>query len=207
LSIPDFADDVVALAGHLGMGQVVLGGISMGAAVALSIATRFPRLVDGLVLLRPAWRDRPEPTNLAVFPILAQYLRRWGGDGVAGFVREPEYLRIAALSSDNAASLRRQFEASRPIERAVVLELIFHSPLGYAREALRLVSAPTLIVGNGEDAMHPIEIARDLARWIPQAQCREVVSKSVDPVRHGTEVRRLTLDFLAVSGAASGRSR
>src|SRR4051794_12024908 len=42
VSIEPFADDLVALLDHLGVARAVVGGISLGAAVALSVALRHP---------------------------------------------------------------------------------------------------------------------------------------------------------------------
>ena len=50
-----FADDVLAFADLRGVERFVVGGISMGAAIALRIAVRHPERVSGLVLARPAW--------------------------------------------------------------------------------------------------------------------------------------------------------
>src|SRR3954469_5820695 len=63
ISLAEFADDLVALLDHLGIDRAVVGGVSMGAAVALSAALRHPARVEGLVLSRPAWLDRPLPEN------------------------------------------------------------------------------------------------------------------------------------------------
>ena len=37
----------------------------MGAAIALRLAVYFRPMIDGLVLVRPAWVDQPSPYNLA----------------------------------------------------------------------------------------------------------------------------------------------
>ena len=50
-----FGDDLIGLLNHLGIARAVLGGISLGAGVALNAATRYPERVAGLVLGRPAW--------------------------------------------------------------------------------------------------------------------------------------------------------
>jgi pimeloyl-ACP methyl ester carboxylesterase len=50
LSIEQFADDTVALVHHLGIEQVDIFGYSIGAAVALQIATQHPEVVRKLVL-------------------------------------------------------------------------------------------------------------------------------------------------------------
>ena len=59
LSLGVFVDDLCALLEHLALPQVVVGGISMGAAVALMLTLRRPERVRGLVLSRPAWLDEP----------------------------------------------------------------------------------------------------------------------------------------------------
>src|SRR5262249_41358445 len=55
LRIDIFADDLIAFMDHLEVETAVLGGISMGAAVALSAAIRYPKRCLALVLCRPAW--------------------------------------------------------------------------------------------------------------------------------------------------------
>ena len=50
-----FADDVLAAADDAGLDRFAVGGISMGAAIALRLAVRHPDRVAGLVLVRPAW--------------------------------------------------------------------------------------------------------------------------------------------------------
>src|SRR5439155_12818427 len=61
LSFSTFGDDLVRFLDHLGITRAVVGGISMGAAVALNVAVRYPQRVAGLVLSRPAWLDRQMP--------------------------------------------------------------------------------------------------------------------------------------------------
>src|SRR5262249_23444542 len=59
-----------------GLERAVIGGISMGAGVALNVAVRYPGRVAGLVLSRPAWLDGPmPPENVARYVDLARRLR------------------------------------------------------------------------------------------------------------------------------------
>ncbi len=53
------ADDVVALLDHLHLEKAVFAGISMGAAVCLNIAVRYPQRVEKMLLIRNAWTDKP----------------------------------------------------------------------------------------------------------------------------------------------------
>ena len=56
-SIDGYADLVEALVGELGLGRVVLVGLSMGGYIALAVARRHPEVLAGLVLAD----TRPDP--------------------------------------------------------------------------------------------------------------------------------------------------
>ena len=71
LAIATFADDLITLVDQLGIEQAVIGGISLGAAVAVNGALRYPDRVLGLVLVRPAWIDRPMPENVSRYTAIA----------------------------------------------------------------------------------------------------------------------------------------
>ena len=62
------ADDLIALLDHLEIENAVVGGISMGAGIALNVAARYPHRVLGLILSRPAWLDEPFPEERADVP-------------------------------------------------------------------------------------------------------------------------------------------
>ena len=50
--------------------------------------------------------------------------------------------------------------------------------------------APTLVLGNRPDPVHPFDYAEALARAIPGAELREITSKSVSVSQHGADVQR-----------------
>ena len=78
ISIAAFTDDLLALMNYLQVDRAIIGGISMGAAVAQNCVLRHPERVMGLVLSRPAWVDRPRPENVAVFSEIAHFIRQHG---------------------------------------------------------------------------------------------------------------------------------
>ena len=51
-------DGALALLDHLGLERAVVGGTSMGSAVALRFALRHPRLLQGLILMSPVQHSR-----------------------------------------------------------------------------------------------------------------------------------------------------
>src|SRR5687767_5403471 len=55
LDLKTLAGDMVALLDSLGIDEAVMGGISMGGAMALHVALNLPRRVLGLVISQSAW--------------------------------------------------------------------------------------------------------------------------------------------------------
>ena len=61
ISFAQFAEDLAMLLNSLSIERAVVGGISMGAGVALAFALAHPERVNGLMLVRPAWLDASLP--------------------------------------------------------------------------------------------------------------------------------------------------
>lgn len=56
-SIPQYADDVIAVADALGLGTFTYAGHSMGGAIGFELGLRYPERLDKLVLVAPAPAD------------------------------------------------------------------------------------------------------------------------------------------------------
>jgi pimeloyl-ACP methyl ester carboxylesterase len=197
ISLATFADDVCALLNHLALPQVVIGGISMGAAVGLNLTLRFPERVRGLVLSRPAWLDQPMPPNSAVFPFIAQLIRRHGAAcGLAVFKRSETYTEMAQMAPDAARSLCGQFEHPRAEETVVKLERIPHDTPSHDRRAWAAITVPALVLANRQDPIHPFEYGSIIAQTLPHAEFQELTSKSVSLEHHMQETQAFIEAFL-----------
>lgn len=197
VAIAATADDLAALLDALEIPRAVIGGISMGAAVALNFAVRYPERVLGLVLSRPAWLDRPLPDNLRIFTHVAQYLLRYGArDGLQRFRETQEFQALVRESPDCAQVVVSHFEDPRAEECVVRLERIPHDAPSHDREEWRAVRVPALVLANRQDPIHPWELAETLASILPGAELREITSKSVSLDRHAEDVRRYLGEFL-----------
>jgi pimeloyl-ACP methyl ester carboxylesterase len=81
LTFGALADDVLAQLDAIRpdpSAPAAIGGISMGAAIALTIARRRPELVGALVLVAPSWLDEPFPPNLRRMVKLGRLIERHG---------------------------------------------------------------------------------------------------------------------------------
>jgi pimeloyl-ACP methyl ester carboxylesterase len=199
LTFDTFGDDLIAWLNHLGVGQAILGGISMGAGVALNVAVRYPERVAGLVLSRPAWLDGPmPPENVARYAAIAQLLRAVGAAGdpeqalreaLAEFEAQDDYRGLLASSPDTAQSLRGQLTNERAVAAVARLErLPADRPLAdlHAAAAFRV---PTLVLAHRQDPIHRFAFGEALTRAIPGARLVELIPKSIAREHHAAEVQ------------------
>ncbi len=197
ISIATFADDLRALMDHLNIREAVIGGISMGSAIALNLVLRFPDRVQGLVLSRPAWLEGPIPRNVEVYSFIARLVREHGPRrGQELFQASPIYAEMLQQSPDVAGTLLRQFESPRINDHVVLLERIPNDRPLQRLDDLKVIDVPTLVLANREDPVHPFDLGQKLARAIPNAEFREVTSKTMSKEAHTADVQRFIEEFL-----------
>ncbi len=197
LSIATFTDDVAALAAERGVTRAVMGGISMGAAIALRMAVTRPDLVKALVLARPAWMFTPAPDNMAAFGLVSELLRNYALPVARDIFEQSDVAkRLARDAPSNLASLRGAFAGQDPMTRAALVGSIARDGPGVTDSEARAIAVPTLVIGTTEDTIHPLSFAEDLAATIPGATFVRIVSKSVDSPRHAAEFKAALSTFL-----------
>jgi pimeloyl-ACP methyl ester carboxylesterase len=198
LSFETFAGDVLALVDALGLSTFVLGGVSMGAGVALRFAAEHGERVRGLILIRPAWLDRPSPPNLAPLVQAGDLLIEHGPDRARELMRtSPAFAALRRESEANADSLLGQFDRPHAREHAEVLRRMpADCPLGTTPVWERL-DMPALVIGNDRDPQHPLQFATAIAEALPRARACEVTPKAVDDAAHRREIAALVDAFLA----------
>jgi pimeloyl-ACP methyl ester carboxylesterase len=208
LTFDVFGDDLVAWLDHLGLARAVIGGISMGAGVALNVAVRYPERVAGLVLSRPAWLDGPVPAeNVARYAAIARLLRRVGAAGdpepalqcaLAEFEASDDYQGLLASSPDTAQSLRGQLTNDRAVGAVERLErLPADRPLADLR-AVKSIRVPALVLAHQQDPIHRFAFGEALAGAIPEARLVELTPKSIGRERHAAEVQSSLEAFLSL---------
>lgn len=197
ISFGVFADDLLALMDHLQIKRAIVGGISMGAAVALNFALRYPERVLGLVLQRPAWLAEPNKRNTEIFGLVAKLIREHNPTaGVAELKRSKLYADILAESPDCANSLVLQFANPRAKEAIGPLECIPTDAPNHNRSEWKRINVPTLVLANRQDPIHPFEFGEIYACEIHGAEFHELTSKSVSVERYGQDTQRFIQEFL-----------
>ncbi|MBL0371465.1 alpha/beta hydrolase [Rhizobium sp. KVB221] len=195
-SIAGFADDIIAAADSLGLQRFIVGGISMGAAIALRLAITRPERIAALMLVRPAWLTEPAPDNMRPFAEAATLLHTHGREGREIFASSPTGIRLATEAPDNLASLLGFFERDDLHALGDLLGAIALDGPGVTEEQVRALSIPALVVGHTHDLVHPWAYARQLAGIIPGARWAEITPKAVDKARYAADLRAVMDAFL-----------
>jgi pimeloyl-ACP methyl ester carboxylesterase len=181
LSIASFADDIAALITELGLGPIILGGISMGAAIATRLAVHRPDLVRALALVRPAWITAAAPPNMRPNAEVGMLLAQMPADAArATFRASPTYDHLAKTAPDNLASLLSFFQRQPIATTAALLQAIAADGPGIIEPDLVALTLPTLVIGTQHDAIHPWSMATRLAALIPGAKLLAATPKSID---------------------------
>lgn len=197
IGLASFADDAKALLDHLKIDKAIIGGISMGAAVAVNFALRFPERVMGLVLSRPAWLDGPRQRNVELFAKVAQLIRAYGPEvGAEKFKHTDEYFEVLGESTAGAASLLALFAYPRAAETVARLERLPRDAPYHATSELAAIKAPTLVLANRQDPIHPFNYGQILAKRIAGAEFKEITPKSQSLDKHNADTQSAISNFL-----------
>jgi pimeloyl-ACP methyl ester carboxylesterase len=166
----EMADDVIELLERLEIDQpVVLGGLSMGGYVALSLVRRYPQRVRGLILIDTrAAADTPEAARLR--EVTARTVLH---EGHAGSIIETMIPRLFGKTT-----LEHHPERVEPM-LAVMARTSAQGVAGALRgmairpdrrSELGLISVPTLVLVGEDDVISPPSEAREIAGALPVAR-------------------------------------
>lgn len=197
LSIATFADDLAAYIEQHFPDPVVVGGISMGAAISLRLAVKRPDLVEGLVIARPAWVIEAAPANMAPNAKVGRLLKTMPPqEARAAFLASAHGRSLAAEAPDNLASLEGFFTRA-PIEvTAALLSAISADGPGVTEEEVRALDMPALVIGHERDLIHPLGHGRALAQMIPGARLVEITPKVESREKYVSDFRLALASFL-----------
>ena len=175
------ADDVHTLLDAEGIGQAIIGGVSMGGYIALAFLRKYPDRVAGLVLAdtrsgaddaaaldrRQSAANRADHGEIAAGPDAIAPLI---AEGTVGEVRD-ELARIAAGVPAPTIAWAQRAMAARPD----------------SAEVLAGTHVPVLVVVGELDAITPPAVARQMAALAPEAELVELpgvghLTPAEDPV-------------------------
>ncbi|UTM39020.1 alpha/beta hydrolase [Rhodococcus pyridinivorans] len=152
-------------------GPILVGGVSIGAAVALRWAYDNPDRVVGVLAALPAWTGDPRGAPAAASARwTASELRAHGLDTVTAAMTasSPPWL---------ARELTRSWSAQWPDLPSALDEAAHYRALDV--DELRAVTVPVGIAAAVDDAVHPLAVGRQWSREIPHAELATVTLEQV----------------------------
>ncbi|MBY5406446.1 alpha/beta fold hydrolase [Rhizobium leguminosarum] len=197
LSIATFTKDLAGVIKSRDLSRPVVGGISMGAAIALRLAVRHPDLVGALVLARPAWLTNRGPENMQPNAFVGLLLRDHSADDAkAAFEMSDTFRQLEIDGPDNLLSLKGFFARKPQTTTSELLMRISADGPGVSENEVRRILVPTLVIGHERDVVHPIAYARRLAKWISGARLIEITPKADDAEAYRNDFRQALTSFL-----------
>ena len=210
------AGDLVRLLRRLPDHRPIVGGISMGAAISMAAALASPRSLRGLVLIRPAWVDKPmSPDVRALFCKIADLaLLEDPPRAERALAGDTDFLTLEVAAPAIALSLREHLHDPEPRRLALLLDRLPRDrPVNDLRQLAR-IRVPTLVLATERDPIHPLNLATAISRAIPRGELRIVTAKSDDAVAYRNEIQRAIDHFIdrvwtreAVPPAPTGSAR
>ncbi|MFB9985045.1 alpha/beta fold hydrolase [Mesorhizobium kowhaii] len=156
----------------------VAGGISMGAALALTLAIRKPASIRALILVRPAWFLSKSPANLEPIRLVGELLQRYTRKEALGMFLESDLCsQIKESSPDNHGTLIDYLGDHQPKWLGKLLTDITGDGFELSATQLEDINVPTFIIGVEADEIHPLALAEQFHRLIPGSRFAKVPRK------------------------------
>ena len=172
--VADHAADVLALVDALGLGPVVLAGLSMGGYIAFECWRRRPSLIRALVLADT--RAEADTDEGRARRVTMQGLAREAGTAAVIDAMLPNLLGgTTRIDEPHLAHDVRAWALATPADGVVdALEMLRTRP--DSRPTLSTITCPTLVVVGREDAITPPEVAQVMRDGIPGARYVEIAA-------------------------------
>ena len=163
-----YAEGVQELLDRLGLGRVVLGGLSMGGYVAFACLRLFPERTSALILAN----TRPDPDSDEARENRKNMAHRVTQEGVEVLIEMQMERLLSPSTLENNEKVVDEV-------RAMMLE---SSPDGVAaalgamrdrsdsKPLLSNITVPTLVIGGEDDAISSPEVMGEMAAGIPDAR-------------------------------------
>jgi pimeloyl-ACP methyl ester carboxylesterase len=170
-SMATFGAQTLGLLDHLGIGQAVLGGTSLGANSALEAAAHDQSRVKGLLIEMPVLDNALLGCAIGFTPLLVSL--------TFGAPITRPLSRVARLVPRRGPLLGKMlldWVSQDPKPSASLLQGLFFGRVAPPTEVRRTLAPPTLIIGHNRDPIHPFSDADMLVHELPNARIVEASS-------------------------------
>ncbi|OYX68528.1 MAG: alpha/beta hydrolase, partial [Caulobacter sp. 32-67-35] len=174
--IEDMADDATGLLDALGIARAHVAGVSMGGMIAQMLAARHPQKVASLVsVMSTTGNPAVPPATPEALAVLYSRPTTTDVEGLTDHALKAQIIIQSPAWPVDPAVERPKLKAA--IERAyhpvgVARQMAAVLGSGDRREALKAITAPTVVLHGDADPLVRLEGGRDTAAVIPGAELR-----------------------------------
>ncbi|MDM9615018.1 alpha/beta fold hydrolase [Kosakonia cowanii] len=171
-TLDDLSRDLALMIEELALGKITIVGQSQGAMVALRLAATYPKLLAGLVLIGTSARAEL-PERLDIWRRQRETLLKGADEArealfttLQSYVNSEEWLQN---HPHEAAEERAMMHAHNREGLALALDAAVFDR-GDITHLLPTIAAPTLVIVGEEDRATPVELSKEIAALLPDAQ-------------------------------------
>ena len=165
----------------------------MGAGVSLNAAIRYPGKFKALILVRPAWLNKPHPENLHLLEILAELINNKQGENL-GYSKE--FIELQSKEYHTAQAVLKQLDRKQPEHTACLLQKIIADSPFQDLSQLKSIHIPVLILSSHDDFLHPYHYGPILHQNIRHSIFKEVPSRYSNNDLHQKAVLKEVRNFI-----------
>jgi len=196
-----FADDIIRLMDHLELETAYVGGLSMGSAVTLNLALRYPERLRDIIILRPSWLDQTHPAQLELVAKVGHWIEEHGlFQSEALLQADQDFIALHEREPTVAASITPLHSRPQAINGASVLYKMYESRPFRDLECLSEISHRALVLDTTHDDLHPQSVAQQIAHHLPNVQDHLTLPpRYLKKEEYNTALNQAVLHFLETS--------
>ena len=186
-SIEEISDWVKSLMNVLDIKKIIIIGHSQGCLVGIDFASRYPNLINDLVLVAGSYKmpvnqdliDYAEAGDEKVILLMM----KWGYEGSKAFI--------------GGNPVKKIINSSREIREVLAVDLNACKNYKSGKESLEKINCPTLCIFGDLDKMVPLEVGNKMASMIKNSE-KKIINNCGHMIifEKAFEMRKIVKEFL-----------
>ena len=186
-SIEEISDWVKSLMNVLDIKKIIIIGHSQGCLVGIDFASRYPNLINDLVLVAGSYKmpvnqdliDYAEAGDEKVILLMM----KWGYEGSKAFI--------------GGNPIKKIINSSREIREVLAVDLNACNNYKSGKESLEKINCPTLCIFGDLDKMVPLEVGNKMASMIKNSE-KKIINNCGHMIifEKAFEMRKIVKKFL-----------
>ena len=186
-SIEEISDWVKSLMNKVDISKIILVGHSQGCLVGIDFASKYPELIDSLVLIAGSYKL---PVNQDLIDLAEAgddksvlLMMKWGYEGSKAFI--------------GGNPVKKIINSSREIREVLAVDLNACNNYKDGEESLKKINCPTLCIFGDLDKMVPVKIGLKMSEQIKNSETK-IISNCGHMIifEKAFEMRKLVKEFI-----------